>query len=282
MKKIKIVTDSTSDLTAEEIEYLNIHVIPLSISINGETYTDGVDITPEVFMNKMKMSPDLPKSSQPAIGEFIKLYDELGKDGSEIISIHMTGNMSGTVETATCAAQMSSSKVKVIDSKFISKALAFQVREAATLSKLGHSLEEILAKLKKIRENTKLYVAVDTLENLVKGGRIGKGKAMIGSLLNIKPIAHLDNGEYSPIAKVRSKTQILNFLMKQFMKDIKGKRINSIGISHAEGIELAVKMKEKIEEMTGFSKVEIDYTTPVISTHTGPGAIGFMYYFDEF
>ncbi|GIN70130.1 hypothetical protein J14TS2_06050 [Bacillus sp. J14TS2] len=280
MKKIKIVTDSTSDLTVEEIEYLNIHVIPLSIFINEETYTDGVDITPEMFMIKMKMAQELPKSSQPSVGEFIKLYDELGKDGSEIISIHMTGHMSGTVETAKSAAQMSNSKVKVIDSKFISKALAFQVREAARLSHLGHSLEEILVKLKKIRENTKLYVAVNTLENLAKGGRIGKGKAMIGSLLNIKPIARLDNGAYSPITKVRSKSQILNFLIKQFMEESKGKSINSIGISHADGLELAMKMKEKIEEITGFPKVEIDYTTPVISTHTGPGAIGFMYYFD--
>ncbi|MBO0994824.1 DegV family protein [Bacillus sp. SD088] len=280
MKKIKIVTDSTSDLTVEEIEYLNIHVIPLSIFINEGTYTDGVDITPEMFMIKMKMAQELPKSSQPSVGEFIKLYDELGKDGSEIISIHMTGHMSGTVETAKSAAQMSNSKVKVIDSKFISKALAFQVREAARLSHLGHSLEEILVKLKKIRENTKLYVAVNTLENLAKGGRIGKGKAMIGSLLNIKPIARLDNGAYTPVTKVRSKSQILDFLIKQFMEESKGKSINSIGISHADGLELAMKMKEKIEEITGFPKVEIDYTTPVISTHTGPGAIGFMYYFD--
>ncbi|WP_062104859.1 DegV family protein [Bacillus niameyensis] len=280
MKKIKIVTDSTSELNLDEVNHLNIHVIPLSISMKNETFLDGVDITPETFMKKMKMISELPKSSQPAVGEFLKLYDELGKDGSEILSIHMTGKMSGTVESARSAAKMSNSKVTVIDSKFISKALAFQVREAAKLSKLGHSIEEILDKIKQIRDKTKLFVVVDTLENLVKGGRIGKGKALIGSLLNIKPIASLDGGEYTPVTKVRSKPQAVNYLIKQFMNDINGKTIKCIGISHAEGLEFALNIKSKIEELTGFSNIEIDYTTPVISTHTGPGAIGFMYYAD--
>jgi DegV family protein with EDD domain len=278
MKEIKIVTDSTVDLSNEEIEKYGIHVVPLSISIEGETFLDRVDITPSMFMEKMKQSKELPKSSQPPAGEFAKLYDELGSDGSTVLSIHMTGNMSGTVRSAESAAEMSSSNVKVIDSRFISKALSFQVIEAAKMAAEGKSLEAILTRVEEIKNGTNLFVVVDTLENLVKGGRIGKGRALIGSLLNIKPIASLEGGEYTPVAKVRSHSQVVKYLAAQFVEDVKGKTIRGVGLVHADGLELAQKLKSRIIELTGYDAIEIVDTTPIIGTHTGPGAIGFMYY----
>jgi DegV family protein with EDD domain len=280
LNKIKIVTDSTGDLTEKEINDLDIHVVPLSITIDGETYLDRVELTPSSFLEKMRNSKELPKSSQPPAGAFLEKYDELGKDGSIILSIHMTGNMSGTVRSAESAAEMSSSQVKVVDSRFISRGLAFQVIEAAKLAKAGKSLEEILRSIEEIRNKTDLFVVVDTLENLVKGGRIGKGRAIIGSLLNIKPIASLAGGEYTPVAKVRSHSQVVKYLTSQFVDDVKGKTIRGVGLVHADGMKLAQNIKNKIKEKTGFDEFEIGETTPVISTHTGIGAIGFMYYTD--
>ncbi len=278
MTKIKIVTDSTSDLSTLEIQDYDIHVVPLSISIEGENYLDRVDITPSEFMQKMKNSKELPKSSQPSAGSFVELYDELGKDGSQILSIHMTGKMSGTVRSAQSAAQLSESDVTVVDSLFISKGLAFQVVEAAKMSKQGYSLEEILKRIEEIRSSTKLYVVVDTLENLVKGGRIGKGKAFLGSLLNIKPIASLEGAEYNPVTKVRSHSQVVKFLGKQLLEDSAGKTLKAVGLCHADGLELAKSMKDKVKQETGFDDFQIEETTPIISTHTGPGAIGFVYF----
>jgi DegV family protein with EDD domain len=280
MSKIKIVTDSTCDLDEEIINQLGIIVVPLSISINGENFLDRVDITPKEFIEKMKTTPELPKSSQPPAGEFLRIYDELGSQGYEVISIHMTGGMSGTVRSAESAAQMTSVKVTVVDSRFISKGLAFQVLEAAKMAAEGKAADEILARLDRIREQTRLFVVVDTLENLVKGGRIGKGKAMIGSLLNIKPIASLEGGEYTPVSKARSHTQVVKYLKNQFAADVKGKMIRGVGLVHAEGLDLATKLKAAILEETGCSDIEIAETTPIISTHTGVGAIGFMYYFE--
>ncbi|WP_175991289.1 DegV family protein [Bacillus sp. Marseille-Q1617] len=280
MTKIKIVTDSTVDLTEKEISDLDIHVVPLSVTIDGETYLDRIDLTPSSFLEKMKTSEELPKSSQPPVGTFLELYDELGKDGSIILSIHMTGNMSGTVRSAQSAAEMSSSQVTVVDSRFISRALAFQVIEAAKLAKKEKSLEEILHSIEDIRKNTNLFVVVDTLENLVKGGRIGKGRAMIGSLLNIKPIASLAGGEYTPVAKVRSHSQVVKYLSSQFVEDVKGKTIRGVGLVEIDGLKLAQNLKNKIKEKTGYDDYEILQTTPIISTHTGIGAIGFMYYTD--
>ncbi|MCH1626373.1 DegV family protein [Fredinandcohnia quinoae] len=280
MRKVKIVTDSTVDLSEDMIKSLELEVVPLSITINGETYLDRVDITPQQFIEKMKQSEELPKSSQPAVGHFLELYNRLASDGYDIISIHMTGGMSGTVSSAENAAQITDANVKVIDSMYISQALGFQVVEAAKMAKEGKTIEEISARIDEIRKNTKLFVTVDTLDNLVKGGRIGRGKALIGSLLNIKPIASLDDGVYTPVSKVRSSAQIVKYLSKQFFEDAAGKIIKGVGITHADAFELANDLKNTISKLTGYTEIDIEDTTPVISTHTGPGAIGFMYYLE--
>ncbi|ETI68432.1 DegV family protein [Neobacillus vireti] len=280
MSRIKIVTDSTLDISKEAAEKLGIIVVPLAITINGETYLDRVELEPAEFIENMNSSKELPKSSQPSTGAFLEVYDRLGEEGYEVLSIHMTGKLSGTVRSAESAAQMTETKVTVVDSKFISKALSFQVREAAVLAEQGKSMDEILDHIEVIRRSTKLYIMVDTLENLVKGGRIGKGKAFIGSLLNIKPIASLEDAEYTPVTKVRSHSQVVKFMAKQFAEDVKGKTIRGVGIAHAEAYGLSKKIKEAIYEVTGFQDIEIDYTGPIVSTHTGPGALALMYYFD--
>lgn len=279
MKKIHIVTDSTADLIENYTDEYDIHVVPLTIHIDGETFTDKIDLQPESFMDKMKNSKELPKSSQPATGVFKDLYDRLGADGSEIISIHMTGGMSGTVKSAEAAAQMTDSKVTVIDSMYISHALTFQVIEAAKMASEGKSVMEIEERLKDVRKNTTLFVVVDILDNLVKGGRVGKGKAMIGSLLNIKPIATLQDGVYTPVGKARSHKQVVSHLFKAFKEETADKIIRSIGISHANGMAMAEPLLQLIEE-TGWKDVKFSFTSPIISTHTGEGAIGFMYYTD--
>lgn len=277
MQKIKIVTDSTADLSQEVIEKYDIHVLPLSISVNGQTYLDRVDLQPDEFIEEMIKSEELPKTSQPAMGTFVEMYDKLGEDGSEVLSIHMTSGMSGTVATANSAASMTDTKVTVVDSQFITHALAYQVVEAAKMANEGRSLEEILKRVDEVRKNTRLYVVVDTLENLVKGGRIGKGKAFIGSPLNIKPIASLEDGVYNPVTKVRSQGQIVKTLAKLFEEDTAGKVVKAVAIPHAKAIPLAENVKAAVEKVSGFAQSEIFFTTPIISTHTGPGAIGFMY-----
>lgn len=276
MTQVKIVTDSTSELPQSVIDQYGITVVPLTIHIDGTDYIDGVSISPKEFIEKMKTSKELPKSSQPASGTFKEVYDDLGSDGSSIISIHMTGGMSGTVKSAEAAADMTESEVTVIDSRFISHALAFQVVAAAEAAKQGKSVEEIKEIVEQTRQNTRLFVVVDTLDNLVKGGRIGKGRAMIGSLLSIKPIASLAGGEYTPVAKARSYKQVINYLMNEFNQDRNGKTVKAVGIAQAEGFQMATPLLDEIEK-TGFQDTKISYTTPVISTHTGPGAIGFMY-----
>lgn len=279
MGQIHIVTDSTCDLTDEEIKQHGIHIVPLTVQINGETYRDRIDLQPDTFMELMNQAEELPKSSQPAPGVFKELYDELGKDGAQIISIHMTGGMSGTVQSARQAADLSESDVKVIDSRYIAFALAFQIREAIRLRDAGATVEEIVAAVTQVRENSRLFVVLNTLDNMVKGGRIGKGKAVVSSLLNIKPVAHLDTGEVNICAKPRSYKQVIKFLMGEFEKDTAGKTVQSIGISHANAMDTLVNPLIEQIKATGYDKkIEVAFTSPIISTHTGEGAIGFIYY----
>lgn len=278
MAKIKIVTDSTVDIDQNIIDELHITVVPLSITIDGESYIDGVDLQPDEFIEKMEKAKALPKSSQPSVGKFKEVYDHLGQDGNDVISIHMTGGMSGTVMSAGSAAQMTNTNVTIIDSFFISKALSFQVIEAAKMAKEGRTTEEIVNRLAEIKKNTSLFVSVDTLENLVKGGRIGRGRALVGSLLNIKPIASLKDGVYTPVTKVRSRSQVIKFLVDQLIEDTKGKTIRAIGIAHADSYDLALRLQKQIVSIYPQCQIDISFTTPIISTHTGRGALGFMYY----
>ncbi len=229
-------------------------------------------------MDLMKNSKELPKSSQPAPGKFKELYDELGKNGDQIISIHLAGALSGTVDSARQAAQMSDADVTVVDSEFITIALAIQIREAVKLRDEGATVEQIVQRLEIVRANTKLYVYLDTLENLLKGGRIGKGKAMIGSLLNIKPIALLENGAYTPVSKVRSFKQVINFLFTKFKEDTAGKTVKTVCISHANGMENVGNSLMELIKSTGFSDIEVKFISPVITTHTGEGAVALIYF----
>lgn len=279
MGNIQIVTDSTIDLSEEERKALGIHIVPLNIYVKGQSYTDRVDLEPDQFLDLMREADELPKSSQPAVGVFKELYDELGRNGDEILSIHMTGGMSGTVKAAQQAAQLTEAKVTVIDSTFISFGLQFQVREAVEYVKKGKTMEEIVAHLDEVRKRTTLFVVVDTLDNLVKGGRIGKGRAMLGSLLNIKPIAMLQEGVYAPVGKARSHKQVVTQLLKAFEEDTAGKKVKGVGIAHANGLKMGQPLQEQLEARG--HEVPLAFTTPIISTHTGEGAIGFMYYTED-
>ncbi|MDE1360153.1 DegV family protein [Bacillus sp. GM2] len=280
MTSIKIVTDSTADLSEELLREYHISVLPLSISIDGIVYRDRFDIQPDEFIEKMESAAELPKSSQPPLGAFIELYEELTADGSEVISIHLSSQLSGTYQTAVSASNMVDGNITVIDSMYISKGLGFQVLRAALLAEEGMTAEAIVNDLENLRDRTSLYVTIDHFDNLIKGGRIGKGKALIGSLLKVKPIARLENGIYTPEKNVRSSSQLIRYLTGQFLSAVKGRTVQAIGIAHADALDLAHRLKDSLLEHIPGIDIDISYTTPIISVHTGKGAIGFTFYTD--
>ncbi|MEB6169439.1 DegV family protein [Staphylococcus pseudoxylosus] len=275
MMKKKIVTDSTSDLSHEYLSDNDIHVIPLNLTINGEAYVDQVDISSEAYIQKMQEDADV-KTSQPAIGKFIEMYDELGADGSEIISIHMTSGLSGTYQTALQASQMTDSKVTVIDSKSISFGLGYQVQHIVDWNNEGYDTTTIISKITELQKNIKLYVVIGQLNQLIKGGRISKTKGLIGNMMKIKPIGTLEDGKIELIHNSRTQNASVQFLKKEISAFIGDRNIKSIGIAHANIIEFVDKVKKHFSEEFNFTQFDTNVTTPVISTHTGQGAIGLV------
>ena len=275
MTKYKIVTDSTSDLPQSFLQQHDVHVIPLNITIDQTSYTDQLDITSDEFLKRLEAGADT-KTSQPAIGQFIETYNNLGADGSKIISIHMTSQLSGTYQTAVQASHMSDSDVTVVDSQSISFGLGYQIKHLIEWTRQGLTVDEILKKIRHLQDNTKLFVVIGQLSQLIKGGRISKTKGLIGKMIKIKPIGTLNDGRLEMIHNSRTQKSVIQFLKKEVHQFIEGHQLKSVGIAHANIIEFVDKIKEQFKEEFQFDDFDVNTTTPVISNHTGQGAIGFV------
>ena len=278
MSRIIIVTDSTADLTEQEIQDFNIHVVPLNITIQEEHYLDGETITKEEFKNKMIASSELPMTAQPSIGRFVELYDELGKDSSEIISIHLMNSISGTVNAARQAADITESTVTVVDSDFTSRSMGIIVREAAKAAKEGKSAEEVLEVIESTRERTKLYLTVLNLDNLIKGGRISRVMGAFSNLLNIKLFLEVINGKIEIVQKGRG----LKSLQKKYDEVFEEMKacptgIQEIGIMHAGLNEFNQSQIDTLRELFPEAKLTIVMTSPIIMSHTGVDAMAVTY-----
>lgn len=278
MTTIKIVTDSSCTMEPAVRDRLNIHVVPLSVMIDGVLYRDDDTLTGEKFMSMMASAKELPKTSQPPIGEFVELYDKLGEDGSHVISIHMTHGLSGTVEAARQASNLSKTEVTIIDSDTIDQGLSFQVIRAAEMAAAGEDLDTILAKVYEIRENTKLYIGLSTLDNLVKGGRISRATGILSSILNMKIVMDFDHSELIPVVKGRGGKTFTKWF-DSFKDELKKlPNVKQIGISHAEGLALAEEFKKQLQALYPQMQIPVLHTTPIIATHTGKGAFAITYY----
>lgn len=280
MTNVKIVTDSSCTMEKSLRDELNIHMMPLSIMVDGVVYPDDDHLPGEKFMDMMANTKALPKTSQPPIGEFVELYDRLGEDGSEVISIHMTKGLSGTVEAARQASNLSSSKVTVIDSDFTDQGLSFQVIQAAKLAQAGAGVPEILAEIERVKQNTKLYIGISTLDNLVKGGRISRTTGLLSNIFNMKVVMDFENTELIPVAKGRG-VKTFNKWFDELKSELsKIPNVRQIGISHADGLELANGFKEGLQAIFKDMDIPVLHTNPVIATHTGKNAFAIMYYTD--
>lgn len=276
MTKQIIVTDSTSDLPHEYLSEHNIHVIPLSITVNGKAYTDQVDITSKEYIEYIEADADV-KTSQPPIGRFIEKYEELAKEDVEVISIHMSSGLSGTFNTALQASHMvEGSNITVIDSKSISYGLGYQIQHIVDLIEKGTPTSDIIESVKQLRENIQLFVVIGQLNQLIKGGRISKTKGLIGNIMKIKPIGTLNDGRLELVHNSRTQNSSVQYLKKEVAEFTKNHRIKSIGIPHTNVIEFVDKVKKSFSEAFHFNQFDVNVTTPVISTHTGQGAIGLI------
>lgn len=279
MNRTVIVTDSTSDIPPALAEQYGIEVVPLTLMFGEEAFRDNVDLTPEQFYERLPRSPQLPTTSQPSPVEYMNVYRRIQEQypGSPILSFHISSGLSGTYQSAVLAKSMleeDGKAITVVDSLSASYGFGFMVVEAARLAQQGQEPAAILEQVERLRQSRKLYFLVDTLEYLQKGGRIGKASAILGTLLNIKPILSIDaEGIIYAVEKVRGRKKAVARMIELFKADLPG--VNNINVAVGHTAEPA-SGEEFLRELAGHFTLKEKVLTnvgPVVGSHVGNGTL---------
>ena len=274
---MKIVTDSAVDLPEEMFVQLGIERMPLLISFGTEVLRSGIDIQAEEFYRRLVANKDnLPTTSQPSVGEFVELYRRVGQTDKDIISVHVSSGLSGTLNSATQAAkQCPELHITLIDTKTLSAAEGFQVVAVAQAIRRGYTVEQIVKRAQEVGDQTEIFFTLDTLYYLQKGGRIGRVQAMAGALLNLKPVITVDKGPgtYITVAKGRSMSKSIALIADQVYEKMKD-RPAWVHVLHTNSPDQAQALHDLI--LTRMPKVKLTrgQIVPVLGVHTGPGCVG--------
>lgn len=282
MSKVMVVTDSTSNIPAEILDSSPIRVLPLQVIWGDQILRDGVDIQPNEFYTRLKDAKVLPTTSQTTPEEFKQTYAQLIEEGYEILSVHISSKLSGTMDSAIQAKRaFPTAKIELVDSLSTSMAMGFHVLAAARVAAAGGTLHDCKAVAEKAKEQTGVYFTLNTLEFLQRGGRIGGAAAFLGTVLNLKPILSLEEGQIEAVERVRT----LNKSIDRLLDLVESKLDHEPGpvrlcAIHGNSFEEANMLLNKAIKRFSHSLVRetlISDISPVLGTHTGPGALGLAY-----
>jgi DegV family protein with EDD domain len=269
--RFRVVTDSTADVLPEWRERYGIEVVPLNVIFDNQSFRDRVDLNDEEFFARLQRATSLPKTSAPAPGEFAAVYERLSHECDAVISIHLGGSLSGTVDSARVGAQsVEGFPVHVVDSQSLTICVGFLCRVAAEAATVEEALEKVRERVPRLR----ILALLDTLRYLEMGGRISKAQAMIGGVLDLKPIMGVSEGRISPLDRVRTRRKALVRLVELFRHDLPAERV---AVMHAQAPEEAEALRERVLEAVPGVAVETSQIGPVLGTHIGPGAVGIAY-----
>jgi len=275
MKHVVVVTDSTAGLPADLAAQSGVHVIPLWVHFGEEGYRDGVDLTTEQFYPMLSKARDLPTTSQPSVGEFLEVYRSLADQAEAIVSIHISSELSGTMASALAAREIFQDvPVHVVDSRSTAMGLGLIALAAARAAAEGHTAEQVVAVAEQLVPRTNVIFVVDTLEYLHKGGRIGGASALLGSLIQIKPILHLDKGRIEALDKVRTRLKAMDRLMEIVAEHAAGAGSLHASVVHAQAKDEAEVLRERVSGAFRCAELTVAGVSPAIGTHVGPGTVG--------
>jgi DegV family protein with EDD domain len=270
---IKIVTDSTSDVPPELAAELGITTVPLYVQFGGKSYRDRIDITEDEFYTRLQTDPVHPTTAQPSPQDFATAYDKIAAGADGILSIHISEKMSGTMSSARQGAKMMKHPipVEVVDSKFTSMPQGLIVVAAARLAKTGQDLQSLAAAARGLVDDIHLLVLFDTLKYIARGGRIGRAKALLGSILNVKPLLSIKDGEFVPVGQVRSRAKGIERLF-ELAKEA-GHNIAELAVIHSTTPDEAETLAKRIGEFLSPEAIHIARFGPVLGVHGGPGVL---------
>jgi DegV family protein with EDD domain len=277
--KILVLTDSSASLPDEIKKGLDLQVIPLWLIWENDCYRDGVDITPEEFYKRLRESPSLPSSTQPAVQEFESLFQECQGEADGVVCVLASSKISGTVDSASAAKDLVPDlPIRVVDSYFSAMGEGFVAVAAARAAAEGKGLDEVVGAAEKMRDVVKLLFVVDTLEYLHKGGRIGGAKRLLGTALNIKPILHFKDGLIESLSQARTKKKGLAALLELVEERLEGKRMAEAAIVHVDCLEEGKLLLKQVEIRFNPAQIYLSDVSPVVGTHVGPGGLGVAFY----
>ena len=274
--KIRIVTDSGSDLSDEETSNLGISIVPLSIRFGEEELIDRVELGADEFYERMNNSEDVPQTAAPSPGAFKTAFEECFEQGAEtVICINMSSELSATIQAAeTGARELSDKDIRIFDSKSVTGGLGTMVLKAAEASQNNHSVDEILTLLNDLRSKTRVYAAIYTLENLKKGGRIGNAQDLLGSMLSIKPLIDVSSGIVEEAGRQRTRKKSLLWLRDK-LSEFEGNMENLV-VMHARAEDLD-EFLNTLEGLIDQTTIRVSALGPVVASHGGPGVIGICF-----
>lgn len=284
MSKIAFITDSTAYIPKDLTTQYQITVLPQILIWGDETFEDGVDITPDEFYKRLATAKTMPSSSQVPIPRMKQAFEESLNAGYEaVIGVFLSSKLSGTLQSAYQAREMmgnAAEKIHIVDSYSTAMGLGFQVLGAARAATAGAGVKECLSEIERIKEQNGVYFAVDTLEFLHRGGRIGGAQRLLGTMLNLKPVLAIENGQVEAIEKVRTKRKALNRVLEIVLDEVAGKSNIRIATLHANAIDEARMLLDKAaQEISPVESILTD-VSPVVGTHAGPGVVGLIYTYD--
>lgn len=276
---IGILTDSSADIPKAIREKYDIACVPLTITFGKEKYIDGVDLSIEEFYKKMRAFDKLPTTAVPSPGQFEVAFKKMAEKYDEILSIHISEKMSGTAGSARTAAQaLPNIKITVVDSEVVHSLLGAMAVECAKKAQKGAGMSELLDTINILKKRVKIYFIVPTLKYLQMGGRIGKAKGLIASVLKIQPVLTLSEGEVAPYKTIRGWQNAKQLIIDSLAKDVKPDGTFNIIIGHADNLTEAKEIAEKCKEMFKPKELDIWEVGPVVGTHAGPGIIAAVNY----
>lgn len=277
---LRIVMDSAGDLPVEWISKYDINVIPVNVHLGNEVFLEGVDLTPDQFYSWVKETGKVPKTSQPAPQQYIKLYKDIAKPGDVILSIHLTSKLSGTYESAVLAArELQDAPFRVIPFDTLSGTgiQGYMCREAREMDRRGASVDEILERLEKIRDNNQVIFTVDTLDFAQKSGRVQMLEAILAMVLKIKPIITIKEGTMAVASKVRTRKASLEYILQEMSRRM-GKNLINAAIMHANDLATALEISEKVKGILNVKNLFVEELSIGIASHLGPGTVGIVAY----
>lgn len=278
MKKVAIITDSSAYLPEDIVNELDLHVVPLTLHWEGESYRDGEDIRAEEFYERLEKADTIPTTSQTTVGEFERLFKDLLDKDYSVFAVLISSGISGTYDSAIQAqTNFPGEPIEVMDSRLVSMALGFMVMAVARAAKNGASLSECKSLAQEVYPKIGVYFTVDTLKYLNKGGRINTAKRLVGSALNIKPIMEIRGGKIELVESVRSRKKAVRRMLDLAARDIDGREPVRISTFHAAAAEdNQALMSEAVERFNPIETVTT-FVSPVIGAHTGPGTLSIAF-----